>query len=115
MERTCRGQHGAGEEQGGHEVPVVAVVVAKDGHPTVTGVQRAGQELLQARVRHAGVVAQEVSAGRSQLLSKLALVGQLDGGEDPGADDEVKDVSEDEQGEIQRRLVQLREASAPAS
>lgn len=111
---TCRGQHGAGEEQGGHKVPVVSGVVTQHGHSIVAGLERAGQELLQPRVRHAGVVAQELLSGRDQLLPKLLLERQFDGGEDPGAHEEVTDVSDAQKRKTQRRLVPLREPSATA-
>lgn len=99
---TCGRQHGAGEEQGRYEVPVAVGVVAQHGHAVVAGLQRAGQQLLEARVGHAAVVAQEVAPGRHQLPPQLLLVGQLDGGEDPGSEEQVEDVSEHEQREVQR-------------
>lgn len=111
---TCRSQHGAGEEQGGHEVPVVIGVVTQHGHSIVVGLERAGQELLQARVRHAGVVSQELLSGRNQLLPKLLFERKFDGGEDPGADDKVTDVTSAQKRKIQRRVVSLHKLSAPA-
>ncbi len=99
---TCCGQHGAGEEQGGHKVPVALGVVFQHGHSVVVGLQRAGQKLLQARVGHTGMVAQEVLPVRHELPPELLLVGQLDGGEDPGADYQVKDVTNDQQRKTQR-------------
>lgn len=111
---TCRGQHGAGEEQGGHEVPVPLAAVAQHAHPVVAGLERAGQKLLQARVGHAGVVAQEVPPGRHQLVPEILLVGPLDGGEDAGAGQQVEDVTGDQQREIQRGPVPLHRQGAPA-
>ena len=98
---TCRGQHGAGEEQGRHEVPVVFGVVSQHGHSVVAGLQNPDQQLLQARVGHTGVVGQEVPPDRLQLQPQLLLVGQLDGGEDPGSDQEVEDVTDDQERKIQ--------------
>ncbi|TNN73904.1 hypothetical protein EYF80_015921 [Liparis tanakae] len=111
---TCCGQHGAGEEQGGHEVPVALAFVPHHRHPVVTGLQRAGQQLLQARVGHAAVVAQEVAPRRLQLAAELLLVGPLDGGEDPGADQQVEDVTDNQQRKIQRGLASLHKPRAPA-
>lgn len=111
---TCCGQHGAGEEQGGHEVPVPLAFVPHHRHPVVTGLERAGQQLLQARVGHAAVVAQEVAPRRLQLAAELLLVGPLDGGEDPGADQQVEDVTDNQQRKIQRGLASLHKPSAPA-
>lgn len=111
---TCRGQHGAGEEQRGHKVPVVAGVVTKHRDAIVAGLQGAGQEQLQLLVGHTGVVVQEVPPGCPQLVPELLLVRQLDGGEDPGADDQVQDVSGDQQREVQRRVVSVQEPDAAA-
>lgn len=112
---TCSGQHCTGEEQGGHKVPVPVGGITKDGHSIVTGLERASQQFLQVRVGHAGVVAQEVLPCLFQLLSKLVFVGQLDGGEDPGTDEEVEDVGNDQQRKVDPGLVPLREESAPVS
>lgn len=90
---TCCGQHGAGKEQGGYEVPVAVGAVTQHGHSIVVGLQCSGQQLLQTRLGHTGVVAQKFLPSRLHLLSKLTLVRQLDDGEEPSADYEVKDVS----------------------
>lgn len=83
---TCCGQHGAGEEQGGHKVPVAVGAVTQHGHSIVSGPQCSGQKLLQTRLGHTGVVAQKFLPSRLHLLSKLMLVWQLDDGEKPCAD-----------------------------
>ena len=110
---TCRSQHGAGEEQRRHKVPVVLGVVSQHGHSVVAGLQCSDQQLLQTRVGHTGVVGQEVPPGRLQLQPQLLLVGKLDGGEYPGSDQEVKDVTDDQERKIQGWLVPLRKQSAP--
>lgn len=68
-------------------------VVAQHRDPVVSGVEDARQQLLQARVRHAGVVGQKLLPGLQQLPAELLLMGELDGGEDGGSEEQVERVT----------------------
>lgn len=93
---------------------MAGIIVSKDGYSIITGFQRASQKFVQVRVGHAGVVTEEVPPDGFQLVAKLFFVGQLDGGEDPGADQQVEDVRHDEKREVDGGPVPVHPESAPA-
>lgn len=105
---TCGGQHGAGEKQGGREVPVpVGRGVVEDGDAVIARVQGFLQEALQALLRQALVLLQELLLDGPQLLAQDVLVRQLHRGKDHGAEHQIEDVAQDEGREIPRRFVIL--------
>lgn len=75
---TRGGEDGAGEEEGGGEVPVpVSRGVAEHRDAVVAGLQHPHQELLQLLLREAGVLLQEALLQLAQLLAQQVFVGQL--------------------------------------
>lgn len=113
---TRGGEDGAGEEEGGGEVPVpVSRGVAEHRDAVVAGLQHPHQELLQLLLREAGVLLQEPLLQLAQLLAQQVFVGQLHRGEDHGAEHQVEQVAQHQQREAPGGAVLLHQPHAGAA
>lgn len=115
MTITRGGEDGAGEEEGGGEVPVpVPGGVAEDGDAVVAGLEDAGQEGLQLGLVEAGVLVEEAALEGAELLPQEVLVGELHGGEDHRPEHQVQQVAQHQQREAPGRAVPLQPPHAGA-
>lgn len=110
---TCGGQHGAGEKQRRREVPIpVDGGVVEDGHAVTAGLQRLLEEALQSLFGQTLVLLEELLLDGPQLLAQEVLVGQLHRRKHDRAEDEIKEVPQDERCEVPRRFVSLHQPHA---